>query len=93
MDEETAYAALCSKSHALTKLVELFVGIDSFEQQCVILKGLLQSDLLKQHMVTIEIDPSLIYSAIYEHKCLEISINCTHLLANAMINRNRNLFL
>ena len=40
----------------LTKLIYLIIEIESFEQQHVSLKGLIQSDRLKKHMVTIGID-------------------------------------
>ena len=38
------HAAKCDKSCVLTKLIDTILGIDSFEQQCVILKGFLQSE-------------------------------------------------
>ena len=56
MDGETDHAAQCSKSHTLTKMIDLIIDIESFEPKCVIIKELLQSDLLKQHMVNIGID-------------------------------------
>ena len=55
MDGETAHAKQCYKSYALTKVIVLILYIVSFGQQCVILKGLLQSERIKQHMVTIGI--------------------------------------
>ena len=56
MGGKTAQAAQCSKSRALTKVIDLILDIESFEQQCVMLKDLLQSDRLKQHILTIGID-------------------------------------
>ena len=53
MGGETAHAEQCSKSRALTKVIDLIIDIESFENKCVIIKGLLQSDRLKQHMVAI----------------------------------------
>ena len=53
MDGETSHAVRCSKSCALTKVIDLILEIESFEQKCVVIKGLLHSDRLKQHMVTI----------------------------------------
>ena len=49
----------------------MFSQIDTFKQQCVVLKGMLQSPLLKYHVQTIGIDQSLSNNAIYEHKFLE----------------------
>ena len=53
---KTAHAAQCYKSHILNKDIDLILNIESLEQQCVILKGLLQSDRLEQHDVTNGID-------------------------------------
>ena len=52
-------------------MIDLILEIESFEQQCVIIKWLLQSDRPKQHMTTIEIDQSLSNCAMYERICLE----------------------
>ena len=52
-------------------MVDYVLSIDKFEQQCVVLKGMLQSPRLKDHAQTIGIHPSLSNNAIYEHKCLE----------------------
>ena len=71
MDWETAHAVQCSKSRTLTKVIDLIFEIESFEQQSVIIKGLLQSDRLEQDMVTIGINPSLSNSELYVHRCLE----------------------
>ena len=50
----------------------LFFRIDTFEQQCVMIKVMFQSPRLKYHVQTIGIYPSLSNNAIYNHKCLEI---------------------
>ena len=55
----------------MTKVIDSVLSIDTFEQQCVVLKGMLQSPRLKYHVQTIGIDQSLSNNAIYEHKCLE----------------------
>ena len=55
----------------MNKAIDHFISIDKFEQQCVVIKGMLQSPLLKDHVHTIGIDQSLSNNAIYEHKCLE----------------------
>ena len=77
----------------MTEGIDLIFEIESFEQKCVIIKLLLQSHGLKQHMVTIGIDKPLSNSVIYEHRCQEIEINFTHLLVNGMINRSIKLLL
>ena len=47
------------------------IDVDSFDQKCIIIKGLLQSEILKQHMVIIGAEQSLSNSALYKHRCLE----------------------
>ena len=54
--------------------------IDTFEQQCVLLKGMLQSPRLKYHMNTIGIYQLLSKSDIFEHRCLQ---NITKLYKHA----------
>ena len=64
-------AARCIKSRIVTKVIDYVLSIDTFEQKCVVLKGMLQSPQQKYHVQTIGIDQSLIKNDIYEHKCLE----------------------
>ena len=52
-------------------MVGFVLSIDTFEQQYVVLKGMLQSLRLKYHVQTIGIDTSLSNNDIYEHKFLE----------------------
>ena len=61
----------CIKSRITNKVIDSVLSIDKFEQQFVVLKGMLQSPRLKYHIQTIGIDQSLSSNAIYEHKCLE----------------------
>ena len=70
MDGKTAQAASCIKSRIITKVIDSVLSIDTFEQQCFMLKNVLQSPRLKDHVHTIGIHPSLINNAIYEHKYL-----------------------
>ena len=53
---KTAQSARCIKSMIMTKMIDYFLSIDKFEQQCVVLKGMLQSPQLKDHVQTIGID-------------------------------------
>ena len=68
---KTAQAVRCIKSRMMNNVIDSVLSIDRFEQQCVILKGMLQSPRLNDHVQTIVIDPYLGNNAIYEHKCLE----------------------
>ena len=55
----------------MSKAIDYVLLIDPFEQQCVVLKGMLQSPQLKYHVQSISIDQSLSNYSVYEHKCLE----------------------
>ena len=71
MEGESAHASQSDKSRALIKFLKAIFDTDSFEQQCVIIKGLLQFEQLLKHMVAIVVDQSLSNSVLYEHSCLE----------------------
>ena len=45
-DGKYAHAYQCDKSSALTKVIDLIIEIESFEQKCVIIKVFFQSDRL-----------------------------------------------
>ena len=68
---KTAQAARCNKSRIMTKVIGYVLSIDTFEQQCVVLKGVFQLTQLKDHVQTIGTDLSSSNNAIYEHKCIE----------------------
>ena len=68
---KTAQADRSIKSRILTKVIDHVLSIDTFEHQCVVIKGMLQSPRIKDHMKTISIDQSLSNNALYEHKCLQ----------------------
>ena len=53
MDGEIAHVAQCSQSTSSTKAIYLILDTGSIENKCVIIKGLVQSDQLKQHVVSI----------------------------------------
>ena len=55
----------------MNKVIDSVISIDTYEKQCVVLKGMLQSPRLKDHVQTIGIDQSLSNNATNEHKCLE----------------------
>ena len=68
---KTAHAASSIKSRIITKVIDYVLYIDTFEQKCVVLKDMLQSPCLKDHIKTIGIDKYSITNALYEHKCLQ----------------------
>ena len=64
-------AAKCIKSRIMPKVVDSDLSINTFEQQCVVLKGMLQSPWLKYHLQNIGIHLSFSNNSIYGHKCLK----------------------
>ena len=70
-DGKTAHDAKCIKFRIMTKVIYSVLSIDTFEQQCVVIKGMLKSPLLKDHAKTIDIDQSLINNALFEQKCIQ----------------------
>ena len=64
-------AARCIKSRIITKMIDYVISIDKFEQQCVALKGMMQSPRMKDHVQTIGIDQSVSNNDLYGHKFLE----------------------
>ena len=48
MDGKRSHTTQFTKSRALTKVIDLIIDIELFEQQCVILKCSVESDLLKK---------------------------------------------
>ena len=71
IDDKYAQAARCVKSRIITKVIDFVLLIDAFEQQYVVLKGMLQSPHLEYHMKTIGIDQSLSNSAVFEQRCIQ----------------------
>ena len=52
-------------------MVDFVLSMDTPEQKCVVLKGMLKYPWIKDHVHTIGIDSPLSKNTIYEHKCLE----------------------
>ena len=55
----------------MNKAIDYILSIETFEQQCVVSKVMLQSPRLEDHMKTIGIDQSLCNRSYFEHKCLD----------------------
>ena len=92
-DGKTAQAARCIKSRIMTKVIDYVISINTFKQQCVVLKGMLESPRLKDQVQTIGIDQYLSNNAIYEHKCLENIKNYTNNLVSGMYRKNSKILL
>ena len=71
IDGKSTQASKCVKSRKMAKVIYCVIYIDTFEQQCFVLKGMLQSLRLTDHMKSIGIYQSLSNSAIFEHRCIK----------------------
>ena len=69
-NSKTSQAERCIKSRIMNKTIDSVLSIDTSEQQCVVLKGILKPPRFKNHVQTIGIDQSLINNSLYEQKCL-----------------------
>ena len=65
---KSSHAAKCVKSRTTNKAIYYILSIDTFEQKCVVIKGMLQSSRLEYLMKTIGIDQSLSNRPSVEHK-------------------------
>ena len=63
-------AAQCVKPRVLNKAIDSILSIDTFEQQCVVIKCMLRSSRLKYHMKTIGIDQSSFTRSSFEQICM-----------------------
>ena len=70
INRRSSYAAQCVKSRIMKNAIDSIIYIDRFEQQCVLIKGMLQSPRLEDHMKTIGIDQSLCNRYFFKQKCL-----------------------
>ena len=68
---KTVQAFKCIKSRIMTKVIDYVLSIDTFEKKCVVLKYMLKSPRLKDHVKTIGIDQSLRKNALFEHRFLQ----------------------
>ena len=70
VDNKSPHAAQCVKSIVLKKVIDSILYINKFEQQCVVIKCMLQSSRLEDHMKTIGIDQSSFTRSSFEHRCM-----------------------
>ena len=54
----------------MNKSIDYILSIDTFEQQCVVIKCMLQSSRLEDHMKTIGIGQSLCTRSSFKHKSM-----------------------
>ena len=71
VDNKSPHAAQCVKSRVLKKFIDSILSINTFEQQCFVIKCLLQSSRLENHMETIGIDQYSFTRSSFEHRCMK----------------------
>ena len=70
INRRSSHAVHCVKSLIKNKDIDYILSIETFEQQCVVIKGMLKSPRLEDNMNTIGIYQSLCNISSSEHKCL-----------------------
>ena len=70
VDNKYPHAAQCVKSRVLNKVIDSILSINTFEKQCLVIKYMLQSSRLEDHMKTIGIDQSSFIRSSFEHRCM-----------------------
>ena len=70
VNSKSPHAAQCVKSRVLNKAIDSILSIDTFEQQCVVIKCMLQSSRLEDHMNTIGIYRSSLLMSTFENRCM-----------------------
>ena len=80
VDRKSPHAAQCIKSRILNKAIVSILSVDTFEQQCVVIKCMLKPSRLEDHMKTIGMDQSSVTRSSFEHKCMD---NIKHIYQHA----------
>ena len=70
INSKSTHAAQCVKSQILNKAIDSILSIETPKQQCVVIKCILQSSRLEDHMKTIGIEQQLFKFSSSEHKCM-----------------------
>ena len=87
VDNKYSHAAQCVKSSVLNKVIDYILSINTFEQQCVVIKCMLQSSRLEDHMKTIGIDQSSFIRSSFEHICMNNIKKIYQHAGNCVCNR------
>ena len=70
IDNKSPHADQCVKSRVLNKVIYSILSINTFEQQCIVIKCMLQSSCLEDNMKTIGMDQSSFTRSSFEHRCM-----------------------
>ena len=76
----------------MNKSIDSILYVDTFEQQYVVIKGMLQSPDIEDHMKNIVIDQSLCNRSSFEHKCLNNVKNIYQLAGKCDDQQNSRIF-
>ena len=70
INRRSSHAAQCFKSWIMNKYIDFILSIHTIEQQCVVIKGMLQSPRIEDHVNTIGIEQSSCNRYSFEYKFL-----------------------
>ena len=82
IDGTSSKADKCAISRILTKVIDCVFSIDTFEQACVVFKGMLQSPRLKNHV-----------KILLNTDVFKTSRSYTNILGIMITNKNSKIFL
>ena len=68
VNSKSPHVSQCVKSRVLNKFIDSILSIDTFEHQCVVIKFMLQSSRIEDHMKNIGIDRSSFTRSYFEHR-------------------------
>ena len=88
VDNKSPHAAQCVKSRVLNKVIDSILFINTFEQKCVLIRCVLQSSRLEDHMKTIGIDQSSFTRSSVEHRCMNNTKNIYQHVVNCDDQQN-----
>ena len=86
------YAAWCVKLWILNKFIDYILYIDTFEQHFFVIKGMLQSPRIEDHMKTIGIEQSLSNGSSFEYKYLNNIKIYINIQVSVMTNKTSSIF-
>ena len=90
---KTSQAVRCIKSIIMNEVIDSVLFIDTFEQKCVVIKGILQWPQLKYHVQTIGIEQSLRKIVYINTNVLKTSENRTSNLVSVTTRNNSKILL
>ena len=93
INSKSSHDSQCAKSRIMNMAIDYIPLIHKFEQQCVVIKEMLQSPLIEYHIKTIGIEQSLSNRPSVEQKCLNKTERYINMLVSVITNKNSRIFL